>query len=80
MVLDGITEIAESVFGVPVRVGEPNKIGGLKDIVKNPAYATSVGLVIFGSQNTDNVEFIDPDQSKVMTFLNRMKKWFKDII
>jgi cell division protein FtsA len=47
--LDGIIEIAESVFNVPVRIGEPNKIGGLKDIVKNPAYATGVGLVIFGS-------------------------------
>ncbi|MCP4723195.1 MAG: cell division protein FtsA, partial [Desulfobacteraceae bacterium] len=49
VVLDGISEIAESVFNVPVRIGEPNNIGGLKDIVKNPAYATGVGLVIFGS-------------------------------
>ncbi|MCP4023372.1 MAG: cell division protein FtsA, partial [Desulfobacteraceae bacterium] len=64
VIMDGIPEIAESVFGVPVRIGEPNKIGGLKDIVKNPAYATGVGLVIFGTNDSDKVDFIDPDDSK----------------
>jgi cell division protein FtsA len=80
VVLDGIVEIAESVFGVPVRIGEPNKIGGLKDIVKNTAYATGVGLVIFGSENANKVEFKDPKSNKFISILNRMKQWFKDII
>ncbi|MCP3889919.1 MAG: cell division protein FtsA, partial [Desulfobulbaceae bacterium] len=52
VVLDGLAEIAESVINAPVRIGVPNQIGGLKDIVKNPMYATGVGLVIFGSQST----------------------------
>ncbi len=80
VVLDGITEIAESVFNVPVRVGEPNKIGGLKDIVKNPAYATGVGLVIFGSTATCQMDFKEAETAGFSGILNRMKQWFKEII
>jgi len=79
-VLDGIVEVAESVFNVPVRVGEPNKIGGLKDIVKNPAYATGVGLVIFGSSASCQMSFTDMDTRGFSGMVNKMKKWFEDII
>ncbi len=80
VVLDGIVEIAESVFNVPVRIGEPNKISGLKDIVKNPAYATGVGLVLFGSSASCQMNYKDVDLHGFAGILNRMKKWFKDII
>ncbi|MCG8687628.1 MAG: cell division protein FtsA [Desulfobacterales bacterium] len=80
VVMDGITEIAESVFNVPVRVGDPNRIGGLKDIVKNPAYATGVGLVIFGSSANCKLEIGHTESQGVQNILNRMKQWFKDII
>lgn len=79
VVLNGISEIAESVFNVPVRIGEPDKIGGLKDIVKNPAYATGVGLVIFGSDATCKIDFKETDTG-FNSILTRMKQWFKDII
>lgn len=79
VVMNGISEIAESVFNVPVRVGEPNNIGGLKDIVKNPAYATGVGLVIFGSNATCKIDFKETDTG-INSILTRMKQWFKDII
>jgi len=80
VVLDGISELAESVFNVPVRIGEPDKIGGLKDIVKNPAYATGVGLVIFGSTSSDQKEIKDVQVQGFSKILNRMKQWFKNII
>jgi cell division protein FtsA len=80
VVMDGISEIAESVFNVPVRVGEPNNIGGLKDIVKNPAYATGVGLVIFGSDATCKINFKETDTYGFNSILTKMKQWFKDII
>jgi len=80
VVLDGIADLAESVFNVPVRIGEPNKIGGLKDIVKNPAYATGVGLVIFGSTASSETEFKETQNQGFAAILNRMKQWFKDII
>ncbi|MDA3916631.1 MAG: cell division protein FtsA [Deltaproteobacteria bacterium] len=80
VVLDGISELAESVFNLPVRIGEPNKIGGLKDIVKNPAYATGVGLVIFGSTASDQTEFKNVQVPGFIGILNKMKQWFKNII
>ncbi len=80
VVMDGTTEIAESVFNVPVRIGEPDKIGGLKDIVKNPAYATGVGLVLFGSTAACKLPETVPAKSGMGPVLTRMKKWFKDII
>ena len=42
--LDGATDIAEAIFGVPTRLGKPQGIGGLTDVVNNPMYATGVGL------------------------------------
>ena len=80
VVLDGISEIAESVFNVPVRIGHPDRIGGLKDIVKNPAFATGVGLVMFGSRATCKLNIKDVETQGVSKILNRMKQWFKDII
>jgi cell division protein FtsA len=77
--MDGITEMAESVFNVPVRIGEANRIGGLKDIVRNPAYATGVGLVIFGSKTSCRIQEVKSDSSGPM-ILNKMKQWFKNII
>lgn len=80
VVMDGIAELAESVFNVPVRIGEPNKIGGLKDIVKDPAYATGVGLVIFGSSASCKMESKEIQTQGFTGILNKMKQWFKDII
>ncbi|MCF8092649.1 MAG: cell division protein FtsA [Desulfotignum sp.] len=80
VVMDGITEIAESVFHVPVRTGEPSRIGGLKDIVKNPAYATGVGLVIFGSTAACDLPVKETPKPGLGPIFTRIKQWLKDII
>jgi cell division protein FtsA len=46
--LRGIETTAADVFGLPVRIGVPSTIAGLTDAVKQPEYATAVGLVLFG--------------------------------
>ena len=46
--MEGIAELAESVFQCPVRVGTPIGLGGLIDVVNNPMYATSTGLIQYG--------------------------------
>ncbi len=78
--LSGMAEIVESVFSVPVRVGEPIKIEGLKDVVKNPAFATGVGLVIFGSKNSNGKQLNDSEDRLFARLLKRMRQWFKDVI
>jgi cell division protein FtsA len=47
-VLDGMTDLAERVFRVPVRVGVPLHLSGLVDVVASPMYSTAVGLVLHG--------------------------------
>jgi cell division protein FtsA len=50
-IMEGIPELAEAVFDLPVRRGLPETVGGLADIVKSPIYSTGVGLAIYGARN-----------------------------
>jgi cell division protein FtsA len=49
--LEGVAEIAEQIFDLPIRRGTPTGVGGLADHVNSPAFATSVGLVMYGHRN-----------------------------
>jgi cell division protein FtsA len=49
--MPGVVELAEEVFELPVRVGLPQNVDGLKDVTRNPAYATAVGLLLYGKQS-----------------------------
>jgi cell division protein FtsA len=46
--LEGVSDIAEQVFDLPVRVGTPAGVRGLSDVVASPVYGTAVGLVLYG--------------------------------
>lgn len=46
--LDGITELGEFIFDMPVRAGKPHQFGGLTDVVSSPAYSTVLGLLLYG--------------------------------
>ena len=48
--LDGIRDVAMDVFGFPVRVAKPEKLTGMADVLRNPSYSTSVGLLRMGLQ------------------------------
>lgn len=78
--LDGIVEIAESVFEVPVRIGTPHGISGLVDVVNNPMYATGVGLVMSGAKDEDRKKFRIRDTNIFHRIMNRMKRWFKEVL
>ncbi len=79
--LSGMTEIAEQIFNVPCRIGYPDKIGGLVEVVNKPMYATAVGLVLYGAkQNSNNKKFRIRDTNIFAKVVERMKKWFKDVI
>ena len=79
--LSDATEVAESVFNFPTRLGKPRGISGLVDVVNNPMYATGVGLVIYGAKNqTAKKNFRIRDKNIFNRLTTRMKKWFKDVI
>ena len=43
--MEGVIDLAEEIFHAPVSLGAPQDVAGLKDIVRNPIYATGVGLL-----------------------------------
>jgi cell division protein FtsA len=75
----GITELAEEVFDLPVRTGGPIGIGGLTDVVKSPAYATAVGMIIFGSAALAKSGIRRGGSGSFSNLLDRIAKWFADL-
>jgi len=75
--MEGIVEMGEEIFRMPVRLGIPRDISGLVDMVQNPIYATGVGLLHYGlqSQHQRQSELISNQGFK--GFLSRMKNWFQ---
>ncbi|MFO1518084.1 MAG: cell division protein FtsA [bacterium] len=79
VILEGMPELAEQVFNVPVRRGAPRGIGGLVDVVKSPMYATGVGLVIWGSKTQASSRFKVREANIYAKVKDRMKEWFGEI-
>jgi len=74
--VEGAVELAERVFKMPVRLGAPQFVTGLSEVVNNPIYATGVGLLLYGMQQRDN-----PGENLMQPGLKslwgRMRKWFQ---
>jgi cell division protein FtsA len=79
--LPGISELAELVFNAPARAGYPQGIEGLADLVNKPMYSTAVGLVLYGAKAVKRKrKFRIRDSNIFHLVMQRMKKWFKDIV
>ncbi len=75
-ILDNMPELAEEVLGVPVRRGMPRDVGGLVDVVRNPKFATGVGLVEYGASADERALFQrDPRQGMYGKLMGRMRQW-----
>jgi cell division protein FtsA len=79
--IHGIQDLAEQIFDLPVRIGYPSGIGGLKDVVNSPKFATAVGLLLYGAEEERGHEkpFRIRDENVFNRILGKMKKWFSDI-
>jgi len=75
-ILQGMPELAEQVFNLPVRRGLPIGIGGLTDVVNSPIHATGVGLVKYGSRNLQSRNFMIGQDNIFDKVTRRMKDWF----
>ncbi|WP_429160475.1 cell division protein FtsA [Desulfitispora alkaliphila] len=75
--LDGMVEMTGEVLELPVRAGVPDQIGGVSDIVKNTAYSTGVGLLLYGSNN-ESCQRSDEKDSSFNHMFDKVKHWFRD--
>jgi cell division protein FtsA len=76
--LEGLPELVEQIFNLPVRRGYPSGIGGLMDVVNNPMYAAGVGLVLYGRRHRSEGRFKSSDRNFFRKVAQRMKRWFGD--
>jgi cell division protein FtsA len=75
--MEGVIELAEEVFHLPVRLGVPQHVGGLVDVVRNPIHATGVGLLLFGNESHAGGHVEHKVSDGFMGMLARMKSWFQ---
>jgi cell division protein FtsA len=73
--LDGLEEVAEEIFDLPVRRGDPSGVSGLVDRVSTPDFATSVGLILYGFSQWQE-HGMSQDKKKGMWA--RMRDWLKE--
>ena len=73
--MEGVMELAEEIFHMPVRVGYPQSVQGLTDIVRNPIYATGVGLLQYGLQHADDIGPGSRGTASGESWFERAKSW-----
>ncbi|MDA9108876.1 cell division protein FtsA [Woeseiaceae bacterium] len=76
--MEGAVELAEEVFHIPVRLGSPQYVEGLSDVVRNPIHATGVGLLIFGRDSMDRRNYNSISiKNSLNDKIEKMKNWIK---
>lgn len=77
--LEGIVEVGERILDLPVRVGYPNSVGGLSEIVKSPIYATAVGLVLYGRNHASDHNHKNGSKNLFPWMTRSVKDWFAEV-
>jgi cell division protein FtsA len=75
--MEGAIDLAEEIFHMPVRLGAPQQVRGLSDVVRNPIYSTGVGLLHYARENAPQPTKGPLLGASVNSVLARMKSWFQ---
>ncbi len=70
----GLIELAEEIFHMPVRMGGPENVTGLTEVIKNPMHSTGVGLLMYGKDHQGLSRSIDAEDEHWMV---KIKSWFQ---
>jgi cell division protein FtsA len=74
--MQGMVELGEEIFHMPVRLGLPMYQGGHAEVVRNPRYATAVGLLLEGVSQIQHGQ-LSRQSGSVKAVLGRMREWFQ---
>lgn len=80
--LKGVIDVATGLLAMPIRIGRPHNITGLKEDVQSPIYATGVGLVILASKNIavhDNAGNLHQGSNTALSIMDRIIENIKKI-
>lgn len=70
----GLIELAEEIFHMPVRMGIPQNVMGLPEVVRNPIYSTGIGLLIYGKEHQSYGRHIENEGT---SWWAKIKNWFQ---
>lgn len=74
--MEGVVELAEEIFHMPVRLASPQRVTGLSDVVNNPMYATGVGLLMYGLNQRESGMAPGSKAAPAEGVLSKLKHWF----
>ena len=75
--MQGMVELGEEIFHMPVRLGVPRYVGGLAEVVKTPRFSTGAGLLLYGMEQHQRQQIARLHSSSFSDVLGRMKAWFQ---
>jgi cell division protein FtsA len=75
--MQGMVELGEEVFHMPVRLGLPGYVGGLSEVIRNPRFATGVGLLMAGIEQRERQQIAKMQGGSFKQIFERMRKWFE---
>ena len=75
--MQGMVELGEEVFHMPVRLGVPTYSGGLAEVVRNPRFSTGVGLLVSGLEQKKRDEHVRLHSANLKGVFEKMASWFK---
>ena len=75
-VMQGMVELGEEIFHMPVRLGVPRYAGGLSDVIRSPRFSTAVGLLLDGKMRTER-GLLARQGGSFKQVLSRMREWFQ---
>jgi cell division protein FtsA len=78
-ILEGVPEVAERVFDLPVRRGVPEVAGELGEVVKSPIYATGVGLALYGLARQPAIAGGVANERGLLGRVRRLTGWFGEM-
>ena len=75
--MEGMVELGEEVFHMPVRLGLPSYSEGLSEVIRNPRYSTGVGLLMAGVSQRERQKIEKLQNGSFKQVFERMRKWFE---
>lgn len=79
--MEGAVELAEEIFHMPVRLGTPQGVTGMADVVKNPIFSTAVGLILMGRDSDSLGQAVtEPGEDKAVSnsWVHKVIKWMQN--
>ena len=76
--MEGVVELAEEIFHMPVRLAKPVGVSGLIDVINNPIYATAVGLLQYAAMQQKDPIKTNSREEVPLDFFSRVKHWIQN--